>query len=70
MYLPNYNMQNRNVATCNYKAIVSIHCNHYMLHLWPLLLENVTEKLVQEKLYMNTSELITPYCTLQISAVF
>lgn len=60
-------MQIRDVATCNYKAI---HCNHYMLHPWPLLPENVIKKFVQEKLYMNTSALITPYCTLQISAVF
>lgn len=70
MYLLNYNMYNRDVATCNYKAPVSIHCNHYMLHLWPSLLENVCKRLVQEKLYVKRSALITPHCMLQTSAVF
>lgn len=34
VYQPNYYIQNKEVATCNYKAIVSICCNYYTLNLW------------------------------------
>lgn len=34
VYQPNYYIQNKEVGTCNYKAIVLLCCNDYTLNLW------------------------------------